>query len=130
MLPTLLVPALMAAPAPKPQDTPAFDLASEYIREICVLWEIQGKADQELAEDKSSANPGSGGLMTSIRNSTRVSLALTTNIAMLKKMRLTKEPHEKTLGIFVGLYEQKLQLHNDLINIATTFISDQKPGVD
>lgn len=33
MLPILLVPALVAAPAPKPQDTPPFDLASEYIWE-------------------------------------------------------------------------------------------------
>jgi len=130
MLPILLIPALVAAPAPKPQDTPPFDIASEYVREICLLWEIQGKADQELAEDKGSANPGSGGLMTTIRNSTRVSLALRTDIATLKKMRLTKEPHKETLGILVGLYEQKLRLHSDLIDITTTFLSDQKPGVD
>jgi hypothetical protein len=130
MLPILLIPALVAAPSPKAQDTPPFDLASEYIREICELWEIQGKVDQELVEDQASGNAGTSGLMTSIRNSTRVSLALKTNIATLKKMRLTREPHEKTLGIFVGLYEQKLQLHNDLIDIATTFLSDQKPGVD
>ncbi len=132
MLPVLLVPALIAAPTPKPKpkDTPPYDLASEYIRELCELWEIQGKADQELIEDKASSDAGTAALMTSIRNSTRVSLAVRTNIGRLKKMRLTREPNEGTLKLFIGAYEQKLQFHNDLINIATTFLGGEKPGVD
>lgn len=130
MLPILLIPALVAAPSPKVQDTPPFDLASEYVREICELWEIQGKVDRELVEDKASSDPGTAALMTSIRHSTRVSMALNLNINTLQKMRLTKEPNEKTLGLLIGLYKQKLKLHQDVESISSAFVARPQPGMN
>lgn len=129
MLSILLVPTLVA-PTPQKKDTPPFELFSEYVRELGELWSVQQKVDQEMAEDKGTNDPVNRQLMTSIRHSTRMSLILQTNISVLGKMRLTRKPHEKTLGLLIGLYKQKLRLHDDFSKIASSFVGEPKPGVD
>lgn len=130
MLPMLIVPLLVGTPAPKPQETPRFDVFAEYVRELCETWENQAKTDREVVEDKASNDPTNASLMTAIRNSTRVDLALRVNISTLKKMRLTEPPHEQTLALFIGAYDQKRKLHGDFVEIVSTLLGGAKPGVD
>lgn len=128
MLPILIVPALHATP--RVHDTPPFDLASEYIRELGEFWEIQERADQEMLADKAAADPQSQNLMTAIRNATRVKIALQTDLAFLVKMRLSRSPNEQTLGLLAAFYKQKLQLQNEIVQIASAFVGGPKDGVD
>ena len=94
------------------------------------MWKIQAKVDREMIEDKASSDPTNAFYLTAIRHSTRVSLALRKNISILKKMRVTKPPHEKTLSLFIGAYKQKLQLQDDFVEIVGTLLVGPKPGVD
>jgi len=127
MIPLLIVPALVAAPQVK--ETPPFDVAQEYVRELGEMWAIQQKADQELLEDKAAEDPQNSALMSTIRHATRVKLATKTSIAILQKMKMTRPGHEQTLGYLVSFYQQRIQLHDELIQIVTEFIVP-KAGVD
>lgn len=124
----LLAPALLATPPT--QNTPPFDLVSEYVRELGEMWAIQQKVDQEMVEDKTSDNPSTRLLMTSIRHSARVNTVLHTNISMLKKMRITRKPHNETIGLFITFYKQKIQVMDEMSKGASTIVSGPKPGMD
>jgi hypothetical protein len=127
MIPLLIAPVLVAAP--QAQETPPFEVAREYVRELGELWAIQQEVDQEMVQDKASADPQNRSLMTTIRHATRVNLALKTNIAILGKMRMTRPGHEQTLGFLTSFYQRRIDLNNQLIQITTEFIVP-KNGVD
>jgi len=127
MIPLLIVPTLVVAPQVK--ETPPFEVAQEYVRELCEIWAVQQQADQEMVEDKAAEDPASKAVMTTIRNANRVKLALKTNISMLKGMKIKRPGHEKTLGLLISFYQAKIDLNDQLIQIATAFIVPKK-GVD
>ena len=127
MIPLLIVPALVAAPQVK--ETPPFEVAQEYVRELGEIWDIQQKADREQVEDNAAENPETRAFMTAIRNSTRVKLAMKTNIAILGKMKMTRPGHEQTLGFLISFYQRKVEIHDEFIDIVTAFIVP-KDGVD
>ena len=127
MIPLLIVPALVAAPQVK--ETPPFEVAQEYVRELGEMWAIQQQVDQEMVEDKTAEDPANKAIMTTIRNATRVKLAMKTNIAMLGGMKMTRPGHEETLGLLTSFYQAKIDLNDQLIQIATAFIVPKK-GVD
>ena len=82
-----------------------------------------------MVEDKTAEDPANKAIMTTIRNATRVKLAMKTNIAMLGGMKMTRPGHEETLGLLTSFYQAKIDLNDQLIQIATAFIVPKK-GVD
>lgn len=78
------------------------------MRELCEMWAIQQKVDQEMVEDKAAEGSQSKALMTSIRHATQVNLAMQANIAILGKMRMTLPGHEQTLGFLTPLYQRRI----------------------
>jgi hypothetical protein len=128
--PRFLVAALVAwcaigAPA-YAQETPHYDVVAEYIREMGVTKANHDVGMKELAEGKTQRDK----MMNAIRNSTRVKLALAQNIHTLQSMRL-KPPFDTLLPNTVEFYKQKLELHDNMITIATAFSTDKpKPDVD
>lgn len=127
MLPLLIVPALVAAPQIK--ETPPFEVAQEYVRELGEMWAIQQRVDQEMVEDKAAEDRQNKALMTTIRHATRVKLAMKTSIAILGKMKMARPGHEQTLGFLTSFYQRKIDLNDELIQVVTAFIVP-KNGVD
>jgi hypothetical protein len=95
---------------------------TEYVRELGVNENSRAQAEREIAEptDKNA---------TMIRNSTRIVLELTSQIGMLKGMSLRK-PFDGLPSQVAEFYNYKIEAHNELIALATTFMSGPKPGVD
>src|SRR5215468_3095754 len=60
--------------------------------------------------------------------STRIVLELTSQVSMLKRMSLGKPFNDLPTQI-AGFYEYKIQIHNDMIDMASSFMSGPKPGV-
>ena len=107
------------------EDTPHFEVVSEYIRSLGAVHNIQKIAKKENEQDKEPVAK----LMSAIRSSTRMKLELTASISALKAMRL-KEPFENVLPNTINAYESKIELHDHLIKIAETLLGGPKPGVN
>ncbi len=106
------------------EDTPHFDVVSEYVRSLGTIHNLQVLAAKENEQDKDPIAK----LMSGIRSSTRMKLELTTSISAFKRMTL-KEPFETLLPTTITWYERKVELHDGIILIARTILSG-KPGVD
>ena len=84
---------------------------------------LQEAAAQETVKNR--MQPADG-----IRFSTRMQLELRTGINVFKAMKLNP-PNEKLLPSVIKFYEQKIELHDALMDISTQFISGTpKAGVD
>lgn len=105
------------------QETSHLAFVSEYVREIGAIESIHTTAEQETKEK------GSNPIFDGIRNSTRVQLELRTEIEMLSGMHLNP-PFEDLIGNIIGIYKQKIELHQQLIDIASEFIAGPKPNMD
>jgi hypothetical protein len=121
-----LLSLLLASAAFSAEDTPHFDVVSEYIRSLGTVHNIQLASKKEMAEDKDNLI---GRLMSGIRSSTRMKLELSTSIGALERMTL-KEPFETLIPTTIHWYQEKIKLHDETISIAKAFISGPKPGVD
>ena len=110
-------------------ETPHYDVVAEYIRSLGAIHNIQKTAEIEFQEDNQSDNPVVAKLMSGIRSSTRIKLELNTSIAAQRRMNL-KKPFETLLPTTIELYQQKIDLHNEIIKISKTFIDGPKPGLD
>lgn len=108
------------------QETSHFAFVSEYVRELGVIEDIRTVSEAELLEDKAK---GGDSLATGIRSSTRVQLELKASIELLNRMHLNP-PFEKTVGFIIGFYEQKIEMHQKLIDIASKFLAGPEPNVD
>jgi hypothetical protein len=113
----------------KKHETPHYDVVAEYIRSLGAIHNIQKTADIEFQEDNQSDDPAIAKLMSAIRSSTRIKLELNTSIAAQRRMKL-KKPFETLLPTTIELYQQKIDLHNEIIKISKTLIDGPKPGVD
>jgi len=113
----------------KKHETPHYDVVVEYIRSLGAIHNIQRTADIEFQEDNQSENPGIAKLMSGIRSSTRIKLELNASIAAMRRMKLEK-PFETLLPMTIESYQQKIDLHNEMIKISETFIDGPKLGVD
>jgi len=108
------------------EDTLHYDVVSEYIRSLGAIHNIQLMATKEIQDDKDDPI---NKLMSGIRSSTRIKLELNASISAQKSMTL-KEPFETLLPTTTYWYKQKIDLHNEIITIAKTFLSAPKPGID
>ena len=79
--------------ASKEKDTPHYDVVAEYIRELGANHKIQQTASKEYQDEKDKDNHIKK-MMNGIRNATRFTLELRSNIGVLKGMRLNK-PFQK-----------------------------------
>lgn len=125
----LLSISVTASAAVKKYETPHYDVVAEYIRSLGAIHNIQKTAEIEFQEDNQNDNPAIGKLMSGIRSGTRFKLEYNDSIAALKEMKLDK-PFETLLSTTIGLYKQKIDLHNELIKIVKAFLGEPKPGVD
>jgi hypothetical protein len=104
-------------------ETPHIQFVREYIRE---LGELEGFRTADKADSKQN---GANSLSDSIHWSTRTQIALRTDISMLSGIHLAA-PNDALVSQMIGLSQQKIALHDELIAIATEFMSGPKPGVD
>ena len=116
---------LILAPASHAEEADHYAVVTEYIRELGSNEDLRALAEKELSKSKDSNDKMAAG----IRNSTRVKLDLATNIKMLQKMQLSK-PFETLIPTIIGLYQQKMALHEEMARIAGAFIGGGQPGVD
>lgn len=107
------------------QDNKAARIAfvSEYLRELVIVKEIQENAKAESKEK--DANP----LIDGIRNSARIKLALGYSIATLNDLKLG-ESDARGRDLIVGLYKEKIEAHDLLIELAKKFTGKPDPSVD
>lgn len=105
-------------------ETPRLVFVTEYVRELAAIENIRAAAEQEL-----KAGGKEDVLSKGVYTSTRMQLELRTQIATLKGMRLNP-PFEKVIANLTGLYQQKIELHQKLVEIASAFIAGPKPNVD
>jgi len=119
--------ALAAYPAIAAAETAPLDFAREYIREI-----ITNEHTRELGE-KDVNEKGANRWMASIRASTRIILELRSQISILNGLELA-EPFDKLPMLIAKAYEQKTEIHEQLIATSQAFPSAEwsgpLPGVD
>lgn len=98
-------------------------VVSEYITELVVFDNLRTDA---LRETK---RPGYNPLTDGIAFSTRTQLEIRTHISTLQGVRLDP-PLDELPGQLTHLMEQRIELHQSLIDVATKFLSGPQPGVD
>lgn len=103
------------------QETSHLAFVTEYVRELGAIESIRTTAEQET---KSKVT-----MLDGIRNSTRVQLELRSQIEILSGMHLNP-PIEDLIGIIIGIYKEKIELHQQLIDIASEFTAGPKPNMD
>jgi hypothetical protein len=112
------------------KETPHYDVVNAYIRSLGTIHNIQQLANREFEEDKGADDENVRRMMSAIRNSTRLKLELNTSIHTLQGMQL-RRPFETLLPTTIEFYKQKIDLHNELVQIAKTFVDlIPKPSVD
>ena len=104
------------------QQTPAYNVVAEYIRQLAAIQEVQELSARELKASNNS-------LLDAIRGSTRIKLELSRDIETFKAMNLDP-PFETLLPTVINYYRQKIELHDTLIEIASKFIAGPQTGVD
>jgi hypothetical protein len=104
-------------------DTPHLAFVHEYIRELGELERIRAGAEVDLKAK------GGNVLIDGIHWSTRIQLALRTNIGILGGVHFG-HPFEDLVPQIVEFDKQKIELHGRMIAIDTEFISGPRPGVD
>jgi len=109
--------------ADKPE-TPHLAFVTEYIRELAAMESIRAASERELKQGAKD-----GGLATAVHTSTLFQLELRSQIRILKDMRL-QAPFDDLIPNITAFYEQKIALHQNLIDIGSTFIAGPQPGVD
>ncbi len=107
------------------QETPRFEVMSEYVRQLLTMHDVQEAAARELKDAKDQNSM----MMTSIGGSTRIKLELIRNINALKAMKIAP-PFDSLAPNVIDLYGKKRELHDNLIQIASEFTAGPKPGVD
>ena len=115
--------ALPLASAATVQETPPLQFVKEYIRELGELERLRAAGEADLKQ-KDANVIGNG-----IHYSTRVQLALRADIAMLSDMHLDPQYQFVTADL-IGMYKQKMEIHEQMIEILTEFMSGQQAGVD
>jgi len=112
----------------KRPETPHLEFVTEYVRELASIESIRAGGEREASASKEAGNHGTEVFSIGIRNSTLMQLELGSQIRRLKAMRLDP-PHEDVIKIITDFYKQKIELHQQLIDIASVFLIP-KEGVD
>lgn len=107
------------------EESPRYTVFSEYVRQLATMQELQDTASKELKETTNRNRQ----MATMIRSSTRIKLELSRNIAVLKSRTLAA-PYDFLIPNIISLYQEKIELHDTLIQIASEFMAGPKPNVD
>jgi hypothetical protein len=121
------IPAFAAAQkAEKPEtpETPHLAFVTEYIRELAAMEDIRAAGEKDLKNGKKDEV-----FSTAVYTSTRMQLELRADVKMLSDMHL-KDPFDFLIPTITAFYEQKIQLHQRLIDIGSPFLAGPKPGAD
>lgn len=119
-------------PATKPAikaETPHLEFVTEYIRELSALEEIRAKGEQENTEAQGSAADTSAVFTSMIHTGTLFQLELRTDIRQLQSMRLN-EPLDFLIPTITGLYADKINIWQRMIDLSAAFVGGPQPGVD
>jgi hypothetical protein len=120
---TLAAVAISTFGADKPE-TSHLAFVNEYIRELAANEDTRAAGEQEIKQGTKD-----DALSIEIHAGTLIQLELRSQIRMLKDMRL-KPPFDGLIPDITGFYEQKIALHQRLIDISGSFLAGPKPGVD
>jgi hypothetical protein len=104
-------------------ETSHLAFVTEFARELGVNEHMRELGEKDVGEQGTDKNAAM------IRSSTRIVLELTSQIAMLDGMTLDP-PFDKVPAEIAAFYDQKIKIHNELIAMATAFMTGPKPGVD
>jgi hypothetical protein len=111
----------------RPAETPPLAFVTEYVRQLAQIEDTRAQLEQEY---KKAAKEGPQAAMReAIYVSTRVQLELRDQIARLQGIHLSKEFDFIVPGI-INFDEQKIGLHQRIIEIAEAFVEGPKPDVD
>lgn len=119
----VLLVSLSAAAA---QQAPQLDFVSEYARELAANEGYRALGEKELAE---STNGSTEHFQTMIRASTRTVLELSTQVRMMQGMHLSGQL-EQLPGMVASVYQEKIRVHQRLIQIASHFAAGPQPDID
>jgi len=97
---------------------------TEFIRELAAIENIRASAEREQKLSKKSEV-----FSNAIHFSSLIQLELRSQIPMLKGIRLNP-PFEELVPKITGFYEQKINLHQRLIDIGSAFLVGPQQGVD
>lgn len=107
------------------EKNPRVQLASEFVRELEVLYQLQETAKKELAEDNSS----SGKLVTGIRVGTRTVLEMNESIHRLDGIAVDGQWAEFR-DLLKQLDSERIRIFQEMNQMAKAMMSGPKPGVD
>jgi hypothetical protein len=121
----LVVGASGLASQPRAKETPHLEFFTEYIRELAANEHARAAAAQELM----AASTLNDKLLDGIHGSTVIQLELRAQMQMLKGMRLDS-PFETLVPNIIEFYQQKIVLHQTMIDISSSVLDGPKPTVD
>ena len=107
------------------EETSHLVFVTEYIRELSATEDARAAAEKDLA----AASNQNEKLSDAIHSSTLIQLELRSQIGMLKPMHLAP-PFDAIVPDIVSIDQQKIELHQTMIDIASAFLVGPKPGVD
>jgi hypothetical protein len=111
----------------KQADTPPLVFVTEYVHQLVTNEDRRAEAEKDFNLAKQEAP--SSVFLEAIHGSTRIQLELRDQIATLNRMHLSGQFDFLIPGI-VAFYEQKIKLHQQMIDICSAFVGGPKPGVD
>src|SRR5262249_23395097 len=108
----------------EPPETSHLTFVTEYIGELAVIEHVHELAEKELEQGTPNQK-----LSNSVYASTRFQLELGANVSQLKGMRLNP-PFEKLIPSIITFNENKMTLHQRIIDISSEFLAGPKPDMD
>ena len=106
-------------------DNSNYAAAVEYIRCLATTNDLQRNAKMEVAKAKDPTST----LMTSVRMSTKAKLEMAAMVASLNQLEVTDDAGAFVRGL-VDFQKQKIELNNQLIDIASKLLGDPNVAID
>jgi hypothetical protein len=108
---------------------PRIQLASEFVRELEVLYQLQETGKKELAEDNSSPASSSAKLITGIRVGTRTVLEMNQSIHRLDGIAVDGQWADFR-DLLKKSDSERIRIFQEMNQMAKLLMSGPKPGVD
>ena len=106
-------------------DNSNYAVAVEYVRCLATTHDLQRNAKIEVAKAKDPTST----LMTGVRTSTKAKLEMTATIASLNQLKVADDASVFVHDL-VDFLQQKIELNDRLIDIASKLLSGPNPAVD
>ena len=118
---------LVAAEPPKGSTplptTPPLEFVSEFVRQLAAIENIRFVGAMEYEKDKDNIFPNM------IHTSTAFKLELATQVSLLNDVHFNA-PFKEIPEQLAEIYQRKIELHDQMIELATAFMSDPRADVD